>query len=146
MLSLSPSRVYVGVSEMKTKIRQRDYQTWDKKMQKRLMALTLRETSGMKDCLKQLNAFDADHKTFVLFEEREPVAWALTYWDSFNEEYDVMVYTRRDRRNKGYGRRLIKQAINWCWERRTKYAVFPDSENKPFFDKVDKEIKGAYHH
>lgn len=116
---------------MRTKIRQRcDFYDWPTNIRKRLWALTLRESSGMRDMLKY-NRQDI-HQTFVLFEGDTPVAWALACWD--DSEYDFMFYTRRDKRRKGYGRRLHKKLIDWVGN--DPYAVFIAPDNSAFFSKV----------
>lgn len=118
-----------------TKIRQRNFQDWPKNIQRRLRALTFREVSGMRDAI--YDSAHTDHKTFVLFENEEPVAWAFAIYDHMFAEYDIMLYTRRDRRRMGYGRRLFNRAQKWVEVvRGMPIAFYPDECNRKFFKKV----------
>jgi GNAT superfamily N-acetyltransferase len=98
----------------------------------------------MKDINRNSDSHPVDHKVFVLYEGRGIVAWALAVEDPFNREYDLMFYTRRDKRKLGYGRRLYRKARAWAITRGHKkaypYAFFPESTNLGFFQKVDPEV------
>ena len=101
-------------------------------IRKRLWALTMRDCSGMRACL----TYDRDNvdMTYVLFENNLPVAWALACWYEYGQEYSLMFYTRRDKRRKGYGRKLYKKMISWL--NGTKYIVYDDQENTRFWKRV----------
>jgi GNAT superfamily N-acetyltransferase len=128
---------------MRTKIRQRNFYDWPMEVQKALWKLSLNDGSGIRDALRDIREVDTDHKSFVLFEtytsgdwydDDIPVAWGLVVWDG-RDSWDLMLYTRRNRRHLGYGRRVYERAIDWLDDE--DYCTFPDGYNNGFFDKVD---------
>lgn len=128
-----------------TKIRQGDLHKFSQRDQRSLSNLTIADESGMREHMAIINRDgDIDHKVFVLYEGRGIVAWALAVEDPFNREYDLMFYTRRDKRNLGYGRRLYRKARAWAILRGKgkafQYAFFPEPTNVGFFKKVDPEV------
>lgn len=126
---------------MRTKIRQRDFYKWPAEVQRVLWKLTFNQgPSGLRDTLRDIKGDIEDgeergHKTFVLFEDDIPVSWALAAWDG-RDTWDLMLYTRMDRRRMGYGRRVYQKAMDWL--EGEDYFIFPDGYNTGFFNRVDR--------
>ena len=128
-----------------TKIRQGDLHKFSPRDQRSLSNLTIADESGMREHMATINrnadSHPVDHKIFVLYEGRAIVAWALAVEDTYSREYDLMFYTRRDKRKKGYGKRLFRKARAWAithgYKKAYHYNFFPEPENMGFFRSVD---------
>ena len=126
-----------------TKIRQGNWGGFPREVQLRLLKLTIREESGMRETVWEIDTdYPVSHKVFVLYEAGRPVAWSIAAWDAFSVEYNVMLYVRRDRRRRGYGRRLLTKARAWVARQGEAYVVFPQPENRPFFEALNELKQG----
>lgn len=123
-----------------TKIRQGPLSHWSPEVKQMLYRLTIREESGMVKWLQDIERWGdgaVDYKIFALFEDERVVAWSIAAFDQRNDEYDLHVYTRHDRRRLGYGRRLFDRAKKWVKSRDGEYLFFPEPSNADFFGAVD---------
>ena len=121
------------------RISQRDYRKWPVEIRTKLRNLTLREDSGLLANVHKINTYGLDHKSFVMFEHGEVIAWALATKDEDFNEYDIMLYVRRDRRYNGYGRRLFSRARYWVAKQGRRYYFFDEPTTRTFFKKVAPE-------
>lgn len=121
---------------MRARIRQKFYSEWPGHIRRRLTALTLREQSGMRIVVRDRRRTP----TFVLFEGKNPVAWALVEWDGYDRVYNIMLYVRRDKRRLGYGKQLYTEAKKWVKVTGETHYVYPDAENYRFFQEMGEKV------
>ncbi|HKZ41352.1 MAG TPA: GNAT family N-acetyltransferase [Candidatus Hodarchaeales archaeon] len=121
---------------MRTVIGQREFRCWPGDIRRRLMALTIRDWSGMRTALQCNDAL----LTWVLFEDKLPVAWSLVEYDRLDKKYNIMIYVRRDRRRHGYGKQVFAKAKQWVEGRGSSYFIYPDPYNEAFFRSVGAKV------
>jgi GNAT superfamily N-acetyltransferase len=120
---------------VRANIQQRLYTDWPGDVRRRLASLTLREYSGMRSAVYA----NQEVTTFVLFEKAIPVAWSIAEWDPYEKEYNIMLYVRRDRRYRGYGKQLFTKAKKWVKATKGEYTIFTDGINNGFFEHMGEE-------
>jgi len=122
------------------KIYQDDWNKIPTEVKQKCLGLTMRGDSGMLFNINRIVNFGAAHKIWYLMEDGDVVAWAQATMDYDEREYDIMLYVRRDRRCKGYGRQLFRRARSWVKRQGMPYFFFAAYENKSFFQKVAPEM------
>jgi GNAT superfamily N-acetyltransferase len=117
-----------------TKIKQGNWQDFSRKVQGRLRVLNYRD-GAMRDELEKINVSNGPHKIFVaMAEDGLPRAWALViYSDKRYQRYDIMLYTARQWRRMGYGRRLYRRAAYWVKMQGCSQRIFECNDNREFF-------------
>lgn len=119
-------------------VKMREFRNWPGGVRRKLMGLTLREFSGMRQAIQCNSAL----LTWVLFEGKNPVAWSLVEYDTIDKKHNIMIYVRRDRRRLGYGRRVFTAAKRWVTGHGSDYFIYPDPQNHAFFKSMGERQYG----
>ena len=84
-------------------VENRFWSDWSPEMQKVLRRLTLPGESQLTD-LVAAGSGESMIRTWVVFESKDPIAWAvLTRYD------EIMMYVKKSHRRKGLGRKLLRR-------------------------------------
>lgn len=119
---------------MALRFQQGNWWRLDNELQRRLRGLTRKKESGIRDILRDIEEGKVkSHKVFILFENEVPVSWVLTCYNDYSNEYELMVYTKRSHRRRGYGRKLIQKARYWINKQNKGVCFYPDSDSEKFW-------------
>jgi len=117
---------------MALRIQQGNWNRLDRELQNKLLKLTRREESQMRELIKSIDKI-ISHKIFILFEKEIPVSWSIAVYDDHDDEYHLMIYTRRSHRRRGYGKKLVQKSRRWIRKQNKGICFFPDYDSEKFW-------------